>query len=94
MPMIYLALFTWLATIREGRRVLTQFASKADPIFAQWNYIGNVLLLPVNKIVTHLIDISVLADIIDYKKKKPTQRNTTGIDCFSITTSQNDTSRH
>jgi hypothetical protein len=70
MPMIYLALFTWLATVKEGRRVLTQFASKADPIFAQWNYIAYVVLLPVNKIVSHLMDISVMAGIVTYKAKK------------------------
>ena len=42
----------------------------ADPIFAQSNYIAYVVLMPVNKIVSHLIDISVLAEIVRYDEKK------------------------
>lgn len=66
MACIYLALFTWLATVEEGRKVLADFAATADPLFAHHYYIANVVLMPVNKIVAHLIDISVIEGLLTY----------------------------
>lgn len=68
-PYVYLALFTWLATIKEGRSVLKDFSAKADPIFAQPTYLCFVVLQSVNKIVSHLLDISVLEGVVKYDKK-------------------------
>lgn len=68
MPCIYLALFTWLATVDEGRRALADFAATADPLFAHHYYIANVVLMPVNKIVKHLMDISVIEGFVTYKE--------------------------
>ena len=69
-PSIYLALFTWLAPFKEGRAALKDFAAKADPIFAQQNYLCFVVIQPVNKIVSHLLDISVLEKVIKYDAKE------------------------
>jgi hypothetical protein len=68
MACIYLALFTWVATFSEGRRVLADFAARADPLFAHHFYIANVILMPVNKIVKHLMDISVLEGFLAYEE--------------------------
>jgi hypothetical protein len=57
-PSVYLTLFSWLAPIKEGRQILQQFSTKAEPQFAHPTYLAYVVLTPVLKIVTHLMDIS------------------------------------
>ena len=69
-PHVYLALFSWLAPIAEGRRVLAEFANKAKNIYATPNYLAYVVLTPVLKIVRHLMDISVMEGVLEQDAKE------------------------
>lgn len=69
-PSVYMGLFTYLATIKEGTKALTEFAAKADPRFAQPEYLAWVVLTPVNKIVAHLMDILLISGILKTEDAK------------------------
>jgi hypothetical protein len=69
-PNLYLALYSTLAPFKEGRRSLAQFTAHADPVFAQPNYLAFVVMNPVQKICTHLLDISYIERIVSQDEKK------------------------
>lgn len=47
-----------------------EFAANADPLFTHPTYIACVVLLPVNKIVSHLMDISAMSGAVNIKFKR------------------------
>jgi hypothetical protein len=63
-PSVYLTLFSWLAPIKDGRQILQRFPANAKPKFAHPSYLGYVVLTPVLKIVTHLMDISNVTKVL------------------------------
>ena len=67
---VYLALFSWLAPIADGRTVLAQFAKKTKNLYATPNYLAYVVLPPVLKIVRQLMDMGVMEGVLEQDTKK------------------------
>jgi hypothetical protein len=63
-PSVFLTLFEWLASLKESRDILRNFADKANPAYAQLTYLAYVVLTPVQKISGHLQDICAMERIV------------------------------